>query len=245
MLGDAVRYVLFFRYVSFHHVLKSPFFLFFKYSADEFSTMRTDNPETVAALLAGGLDTSRTRDSIGSGGSSVMFSRAGSTILAQNREVNVAVLLKRLSVKVVSYLEKRVDAVTDVRRRRQASGTFPTAYEQAVEEFEQIVTEESEASFKLHDVPGLTSKEPSFQKGSLVQEVEAGGTARSADNTATEEVLTNTEEPIAPGEEVPLPEKCAQYLLQQKIGFAGLASEVMSGVFMELMQDLLLDEPSS
>ena len=208
--------------------------------------MRTDNPETVAALLAGGLDTSRTRDSIGSGGSSVMFSRAGSTILAQNREVNVAVLLKRLPVKVVSFLEKRVDAVTDVRRRRQASGTFPTANnEQAVEEFGQIVTEESEASFKLHDVPGSTSIEPSFHESSMGQEGEAGGTARSADNTATEEVLANTEEPTAPEEEVPLPEKCAQYLLQQKIGFAGLANEVMSGVFMELMQDLLLDEPSS
>ncbi len=209
--------------------------------------MRTDNPETVAALLAGGLDTSRTRDSIGSGGSSVFFSRAGSTILSQNREVNIAVLLKRLPVKVVSYLDKRVDAVTDARRRRQAAGTFSNSDEQP-EEFGQIVTEESGASFKLHEVPGLASYEPSFQEGSTDQDAPADDTARTADSAVQLEIptttITTTAEPTAPEDEILLPEKCAQYLLQQKIGFAGLASEVMSGVFMELMQDLLLDEAS-
>ncbi|OYX27595.1 MAG: hypothetical protein B7Z06_04060 [Flavobacteriales bacterium 32-35-8] len=212
--------------------------------------MRTDNPETVAALLAGGLDTSRTRDSINSGGSSVFFSRAGSTILSQNREVKVAVLLKRLPIKVVKYLERRVDAVTDARRRRLASAPLLNGDgndAQEGEEFGQIVTEETEASLGAHGVPRIDLQEDSMQEGSADASAEpelSGASAASDDFTADRGVVAPTEEPTEP-EDVPLPEKCAQYLLQQKIGFAGLASEVMSGVFMELMQDLLLDEAST
>lgn len=189
--------------------------------------MRTDNPETAAMLLAGGFDTARTDASAGTATSS-MFSRAQSLMMATNREVNIAVLLKKLSNEVRAYLDKRVCAVYDARRRRERFGEKEEEKKVAGEE-EKVVTTETAASLE----GGMSLEESSVLSVSVT--------------TAPPELATSIAESLnllPPGIaiEPPLPDHCAQLLMKQKMGFANLASEVMSGVFMELMQDLLLDE---
>jgi len=207
-----------------HHFFFSILYL----SADEFATLRTDSPDAAALLLAGGLDTARTDASVGTATSS-MFSRAQSLLMATNREVCLAVLLKKLPVEARAYLDKRVCAVYDARRRRER---FGAKEENSKTAEEKLVSNETAASLE----GGMSLEESSVLSVSVT--------------TAPPELATSIAESLSlvpPGiaVEPPLPDHCAQLLMKQKMGFASLASEVMSGVFMELMQDLLLDESTA
>lgn len=200
-------------------------------SADEFATMRTDDPETAALLLAGGLDTARTDASAGTATSS-MFSRAQSLMMATHREVSVAVLLKKLPVEVRGYLDKRVCALYDARRRKERFGEQRSSSSDVAQEKAQERAETADTAASLEG--GMSLEESSVLSVSVT--------------TAPPELAVSIAESLQPpvlALEPPLPDHCAQLLLKQKIGFAGLASEVMSGVFMELMQDLLLDESTA
>lgn len=188
-------------------------------SADEHSYLSNRNAALATAALlsghaAGSCLTEGSVSSATSTTSSVMVSRAPSRMMAMAREVNFANLLRHLPPKSLAYVEMCVTRMADSRRRRRASMT--TATESA-----ENVAFSAAVDVQHSDVAGGSV----LDARSVVSDIAAPvDETQEATNGATSAPLTDV-----------------YALLRQKAGFADLASEILSSVMMDLVQDALVD----
>jgi hypothetical protein len=156
-----------------------------------------------------------------SSGTSGSLSRATSVPAGATREISLAVLLRRLPTSVVAFVDRCVARLADSRHRRQSNTEgMPTGavkMDLKSPRMDKIVENELEMGSQL---TLETTQESAVVNTSAVAAV------------PTEVANVVSEAPAATV-------SAAKALLREKTGFAGLASEILSSVFTELMQDTL------
>lgn len=164
--------------------------------------------------------------------SSGTLTRAASMAGGTVREVNLAVLLKRLPASARAFVEKGVCRLADSRRRGGGAGVRAPLGPERMDTATSLESMEGAG-----DAPEVAAAVGGLDGGSqLTLETIDPGPAGAAEDNANPSAAQNIAQPATDKTD-----SIAKTLLKSKTGFATLASEVLSSVFVEIMQDTLIE----